>query len=96
MYDIRFTVRYNYTDYPFAYGSEVYIFHVGIERGMDKKYGMETLLYFVQFVQACYLRDSFVTPLGCLAEYVADRWETVKNMNKNKLLENFYMEYNTI
>lgn len=87
MNDIQFTVRYNGKDYNFKYGSEVYIFHTAIYNDVKS---INKILKIVDLVQACYLEDSDRTPLGALSDYVCENWVRVKDMSRNKLLDNFY------
>ena len=89
MEDIEFKVIYNDKSYAFEYGSEAYIFHTGIYNDMEM-YGIDELLKYVTFVQNCYLKDSNRTPLGSLADYIAQNWESVKNKNHYSVLADFY------
>ena len=73
--DVEFQVKYKQKTYAFSEGSEAYIFHTGIYNGIDEKYSLETLLEYVSLTQDCYLKDSNRTPLGALADYVAENWE---------------------
>jgi len=87
---IKFNVMYNDKDYTFDYGSEVFIFHTGIYNDMDKKYGIEVLLDYVNLVHDCYLSDNKMTSLGAFADFVADKWEKVKHLGRYSLLNKFY------
>ena len=77
MDNIKFKVIYNNKTYDFEYGSQVFIFHTGIYRDMQKR-SIKELLQYVNLVQNCYLKDSNRTPLGDLADYIADNWRQVK------------------
>ncbi len=88
---VKFQVIYNNEIYPFEYGSQVYIFHTGIYNDMQR-YGIKQLLKYVDFVQLCYLKDSNRTPLGELADYIAEHWKTVRNKNYYGVLDEFYSQ----
>ncbi len=92
MEDIKFQVIYKNKTYTFEFGSEVYIFHIGIYNDMQK-YGIKQLLQYVEFVHTCYLKDSNRTPLGDLADYIAENWKRVKNKNRYDVLNEFYLQY---
>ncbi len=92
MNDLKITVQYQGQSFEFNYGSQVYIFHAGVYKDMDTKYSMDILLQYVSFVFNCYLSDSNRTPLGSLADFVADEWEEVKDMGRYELLDKFYAE----
>ena len=92
MNDITFKVTYKNKEYDFEYGSEVFIFHTGIYRDMQK-YGIKELLKYVSFVHACYLKDRNRTPLGDLADYIANNWKQVKKQDYYTVLDNFYIQY---
>lgn len=83
-------VTYNGKVYKFEFGSEAYIFHTALYNEMDVKYGEDVLLKFVGVVQECYLADDNRTPLGSLADFVAENWEKVKGWSKRRILEEFY------
>ena len=91
---IEFQVIYKGKTYTFAYGSQAYVFHTGIYNDMDTKYGIKTLLAYVELVHQCYLKDSNRTPLGSLADYIATNWRKVKKLGRYEILEKFYMEEN--
>ncbi len=57
MDNIKFKVIYNNKTYDFEYGSQVFIFHTGIYRDMQKR-SIKELLQYVNLVQNCYLKDS--------------------------------------
>ena len=42
------------------------------------------------FVHRCYLRDDNRTPLGALADYIAENWESVRDKPAREVLEDFY------
>lgn len=90
MEDIKFQVIYRNKTYNFEYGSQAYIFHTGVFKNMQKR-GIQELLKYVDFVHNCYLKDSNRTPLGALADYVAEHWKQVKDKNHCKVLEQFYL-----
>ena len=88
--DFEVTVFFRGKQYPFAYGSQAYIFHTGILNGFYERYGMEALLQYVGFVHECYLRDDDRTPLGALADYIAEHWPRLKHKSKGESLKEFY------
>ena len=73
--DFEISIRFQGEQYSFAYGSQAYIFHTGILNG---------------FVHRCYLRDDNRTPLGALADYIAENWESVRDKPAREVLEDFY------
>lgn len=91
MQDIKFHVIYMNKTYDFKYGSQAYIFHTGIFNNMQKR-GVKQLLEYVDFVHTCYLKDSNRTPLGELADYVADNWKEIKSLDYYTVLDKFYMQ----
>ena len=91
MKDIKFQVIYNNKVYSFQFGSQVYIFHTGLYNNMQRC-NEKQLLQYVDFVHECYLRDSNRTPLGALADYVAENWEQVKLQGYYDVLEEFYSQ----
>lgn len=90
MKNLSFHINYNNKIYTFEFGSQVYIFHTGIYNGMDKNYGLNELLKYVQLVQSCYLSDSNRTPLGELGDYVAQHWKKLKAKGRYEILDEFY------
>ena len=90
---LSFEIKYGKETYRFEYGSEAYIFHTGIYDDMDKKYGLKVLLEYVAFTQNCYLSDSNRTPLGELADYIAENWKSAKKLDRYELLDEFYSQY---
>lgn len=88
--NIKIKITYRDKTYAFDFGSEAYIFHIGIYNEIDRKYGLKTLLEYVGFVQHCYLSDSNRTPLGALADYIAGHWKKLKSANRYDILERFY------
>ncbi len=85
-------VTYKGKAYKFAFGSEAYIFHTALYNEMDVKYGEDILLEFVNLVQECYLDDDNRTPLGSLADFIAENWEDVKDLSRRRILDMFYEE----
>jgi len=88
--EIKFEVIYKGKTYNFDYGSEVYIFHTALLNGMDKKHRTKTLFEYVTLVHDCYLADSNRTPLGSLADFMAENWNKVKKLGRYKILDKFY------
>lgn len=91
--ELTFHVKYGKHTYTFNFGSEVYIFHTGIYNDMDKRYGLKILLEYVALTHECYLKDSNRTPLGALADYIAEHWKKVKKLDCYELLDQFYLQY---
>lgn len=88
---LKIQVIYKNKTYNFEFGSQAYIFHTGLYKGMQK-HGIKRLLKYVDFVHACYLKDSNRTPLGALADYIADNWKQVKNQDYYSVLDEFYLQ----
>ena len=87
---LNFIVNYGKHTFTFQQGSKAYIFHTGVYNDIDEKYGIKGLLDYVNFVHDCYLSDSNRTPLGALADYVAEHWKKLKNKGRYDVLEKFY------
>lgn len=83
-------VSYNGVDYPFEFGSQAYIFHTGLYNDIHENYGIKGLLEYVSVVHDCYLSDSNRTPLGALADYIAEHWRKLKNKSRYEILDEFY------
>ena len=75
---IKFQVKYKKKTYTFSCGSEAYIFHTGICNDVDRKYGLNALSRYVSLTQDSYMHDGNSTPLGALADFVAENWKKVK------------------
>lgn len=88
--DFSVKVFFNGTEYSFDFGFQAYIFHTGICNEFHKKYGQSALLKYVTTVQDCYIADSNRTPLGALADYIAEHWIQAQQMGKRELLDVFY------
>lgn len=85
----QFIVMYKGKDHYFNFGSEVYIFHSVIYSGVKC---IKKILSMVDTIQAAYLKDDNRTPLGALADYVAENWNRMKKLSRNDILYNFYMD----
>ena len=90
--ELKFTVTYGKHTFTFEQGSKAYIFHTGVYNDIDKKYGIKSLLEYVDFVHDCYIEDSNRTPLGSLGDYIAAKWKTIKNKSLYDVLEKFYAQ----
>ena len=88
--ELQFIVTYGKRTFTFTQGSQIYIFHTGVYNDMDKKYGVKGLLAYVSFVHDCYLSDSNRTPLGALADFIAENWKRLKTKGRYDVLEEFY------
>jgi len=88
----EFTVKvtYNGVEYPFEFGSQAYIFQTGLYNDIQENYGIKGLLEYVSLVHDCYLSDSNRTPLGALADYVAEHWKKLRNKGRYDILNEFY------
>ena len=89
---VKFTAEYKDKTYTFDFGYEAYIFHIALCNEFAYKYNEAELLNFVSLVGECYLKDDNATPLGALADYIADHWIEVKDLPRRKILELFYTE----
>lgn len=99
MYDkIQVVVTLNGEAHQFNSGAEAYIFHSGIYNDMLEKYDTLTLRKYVDIIYTAYLADSNRTPLGKLADYVAEHWEDIlhESPSKYELLDDFYEQYDII
>ena len=84
---MKITIEHNNKTYEFNSGAEAYIFDVGILNGVKE----DILLEYVGFVHMLYLKDQNPTPLGHLADYVAENWDKgVMYLDKWTVLEEFY------
>lgn len=88
--EFEVTVFFRGEPYSFEYGSQAYIFHAGLYNELHENYPMETLLRYTELVHSCYLSDDNHTPLGALADYVAEHWEEVKDKGEREILTGFY------
>ncbi len=92
MSDVKIQITYKDDIYAFEYGSQAYIFHTGIYNDVDGKYSIDGLLDYTALVLDCYLSDSNRTPLGELCDYIAERWNEIKDLGKYEILDKFYSE----
>lgn len=76
--------------YPFDFGSQAYIFHTGVLNDFYENHGIDALLQYVSFVHDCYMHDDNRTPLGALADYIAECWDSIRNCSKYEILRDFY------
>lgn len=83
-------VTYNGTEYPFEFGSQAYIFQTGLYNDIHERYGIKGLLEYVSVVHDCYISDSNRTPLGALADYVAEHWRKLRKRGRYDILNEFY------
>lgn len=88
--EVSVKVTHEGVEYEFHYGSEAYIFHTGIYNDIQEKYGMKGLLEYVSLVHECYISDSNRTPLGALADYIAEHWQKVRKKGRHEILDEFY------
>lgn len=84
------SVSFGGSQYSFEFGSQAHIFHAGILNGFYDNYGANTLLQYVGFVHECYLDDDNHTPLGALADYIAENWNALRHKASREVLNEFY------
>lgn len=87
---MKITIEHNNKTYEFMSGVQAYIFDVGTLNGIPE----EKLLDFTEFVYWLYIKDQNPTPLGHLADYIAEHWEEVQGLDKWEILEGFYNSIN--
>lgn len=88
--DFKVSVWFQGESYSFKYGSEAYIFHTGIYNDLYGRYGIRELLRFTFLVHQCYLDDDGPTPLGALADFVAEHWKELNESSTREILTKFY------
>ena len=88
--ELNFIVMYGKETFFFKQGSKAFILHTGIENEIDVKYGMQGLRDYVSFVHDCYIADDNHTPLGALADYIANNHKELKKLNRTDVLKKFY------
>lgn len=94
MDNIQIQISYNGKTFNFTYGSQAYIFHMGLYNEVQKKYGINGLLEYVSMVNDCHLKDSNNTPLGALSDFVADHFKQCRKMSRAEILDKFYNQLN--
>lgn len=90
---LKITIEYENQVFEYQDGYHAYIFDYAIENDFDKKYGFEELKRFVYRVGQCYLKDSNPTPLGALTDFMAENWESLKELSRYDILDKFYEKY---
>jgi len=90
---IEIEVKYRNKTYKFKGGFQAYIFHTGVYNDIDTKFSVKALLKFVSLVEDCYLSDDNRTPLGDLADYVAQNWKKLKQLHPYKIMDKFYDQH---
>ncbi len=84
---MKITIEHNNKTYEFNSGVQAYIFDVGTLNGMPE----ENLLEYTEFVYWLYIKDQNPTPLGHLADYIAEHWDKgVQYLDKWTIFEEFY------
>ena len=83
---MKITIEHNSKTYEFMSGVQAYIFDVGTLNGVPE----DKLLKYTEFVYWLYIKDQNPTPLGHLADYIAEHWEEVQGRTKWDILEDFY------
>jgi len=87
MTDAKFIVEYKGKQHHFKYGSEVYIFDTLLYNDVTDE---DQILSMVDACHAAYLKDDNRTPLGALADYVAENWDELKKMSASDIISEFY------
>lgn len=90
---LKITIEYENQVFEYQNDYQAYIFDYAIENEFDKKYGFEELKRFVYRVGECYLKDSNSTPLGTLTDFMAQNWESLKELSRYDILDKFYEKY---
>ncbi len=88
--EVKVKVLFQGNEFLFNFGSEAYIFHTTLYNNMHKNYCLDEVLRYVTFVHDCYIDDDNQAPLGSLCDYIAQRWNKVKNRNSRNVLREFY------
>lgn len=83
---MKVAVEHNGKTYEFPGGAQAYIFDVGTLNGIPE----DKLLKYTEFVYWLYIKDQNPTPLGHLADYIAEHWDEVQGLDKWTILEEFY------
>lgn len=91
---IKFYAIYKNKRYSFDFGSEAFVFQLGVYNAMDEKYGIKGLLEFVGLVHDCYLSDGNSTAIGSLSDFIAANWLKLKCLGKSRILDLFYEKEN--
>lgn len=84
-----FIVRYGDSEYTFNEGAKAFIFHAGIRNDTVKD---RDLPEFTEKVYECYITDCNNADLGALADYMAQRWPSIRKTDRYALLEKYYSE----
>lgn len=90
MKPLTFHVIYEGRFFEFDEGLKAHIFHLGLRAGHAKKYGIKSLLYYVEVVSNCYYADSNDPSIEDMAEFISRRWRSVKYMDRYELLDYYY------
>ena len=90
--ELNFIVMYGKETFCFKQGSKAFILHAGIENEIDEKFGIQGLRKYTNFVHDCYLADINNTPLGALADYIAENYEELKDKGRYEVLDKFYSQ----
>lgn len=90
---MKITIEYENELFEYENGYHAYIFDYAVENNFDEKYGFDELKRFVYLVGECYLKDSNPTPLGALTDFMAENWESIKELSRYDILDKFYENY---
>ncbi len=89
---IEFQVKYKGKTYNFDCGAAVYIFDIATCNGFAEAHDERTLLDYIELVRECYIKDDNPTPLGHLADFIAENWDKVDLLTRREILTLFYEE----
>lgn len=87
---LKIQITYKGKRYAFEDGLKAYIFDIGVQNKLDKKYGMKALLKYVDLVANCVYVDTNETVVVDFATYVSSRWKLLEDMDRGELLEFYY------
>jgi len=75
-------------EFQVKYKGKTYNFDCGAAAAHDER----TLLDYIELVRECYVKDDNPTPLGHLADFIAENWDKVDLLTRREILTLFYEE----
>ena len=87
---MKITIEHENQVFHYEHGYQAYILDYALYHDVDKQYGMDGLKEFVSCASACYLKDGNPTPLGALVDFMAERWQELKDLSRYDILTKFY------